>query len=488
MRTGFLLFTCCFLLSCNTSKDQMAKQVKAFQNDLTALQTYFQIPGLAAMVLQGDTILYEDYLGYADLEQELPLTADVHFPIASITKVFSGVLAMQQVEEGRLSLENPLNQYVQALGVDSSILVKHILSHSSQGIPGTQFYYSSRFGAMTKVLGQSSKTDFAGLMQEKIFEPLQLKETFLLQNEEQLKALEIKVAQPYAMNDALEPGFIDYGYSASAGILSTLNDLRIFNHALDHNTLISEASKQQMFSPFGDHLPYGYGVFSQAFDGQQLVWAYGQYDSYSSLLLKVPAKGLTLILLANNNLLSDPARLINGQATSSLFTLSFLQNFLYESLDSHILGENAAAGATVVFNREKIRAQAQAATFMARWDNQAFQKSQTLLEDLFKAYPSYENYADLNLLHTLSFLKDVAFYKELGPVEQFDTQLETIGQQLLDSDPYNPYAHIYLASFYARKGLTDQARYHYESIINLPNFSPSWYTKDAAAWIEENLK
>ncbi len=488
MRSGFLLFVGLFLFACSSSNDQETRQVDGFQKDLIQLKEYFQIPGIAAMVLKGDAILYEDYLGYADLEAKQPLTAEVHFPIASITKVFSGVLAMQQVEEGRLSLENLVNRYIPAMGVDSSILVKHLLSHTSQGIPGEQFYYSSRFGAMTSVLTQSSGKDFAGLMQEKIFDPLDLKQTFLLESEEQVNLLGIKIAQPYAMNDAMEPGFIDYGYSASAGIVSTLHDLRIFNQALDNNTLIPEQSKQKMFQPFKKDLPYAYGIFSQVFDGQQLIWGYGQYDCYSSLLLKIPNKDLTLILLANNNLLSDPARLINGQATSSLFVLSFLQNFLYESINKGILEQEKAAKTSAVFNREKIKAQAQAAAFMARWDNEAYLESQVLLEYLFETYPAYESYADLNLLHTLSFLKDVAFYKDLEPAAQFDQQLENIGQQLLAHDPYNPYAHVYLANFHARKDHIEQARYHYESIVNLPNFAKNWYTEDATNWIKENLQ
>ena len=105
---------------------------------------------------------------------------------------------------------------------------------------------------------------------------------------------------------------MDYGYSASAGIVSTARDLIRFNQALDLNTLITKDSKEAMFSPFQDGLPYGYGIFTQKIKGLDVVWAYGQYDCYSSLFMKVPDRNITLVLVANNNLMSDPARLIMG--------------------------------------------------------------------------------------------------------------------------------------------------------------------------------
>ena len=68
-----------------------------------------------------------------------------------------------------------------------------------------------------------------------------------------------------------------------------------------------------------------------------MVWAYGQYDCYSSLFLKIPSENISLTLLANNNLLSDPARLIYGDATSSLFVMSFLKNYIFQFQDMELM-------------------------------------------------------------------------------------------------------------------------------------------------------
>ena len=59
------------------------------------------------------------------------------------------------------------------------------------------------------------------------------------------------------------------------------------------------------------------------------MWHFGYApDAYSSLILKIPSRRLTLILLANSDGLSAPFDLSQGDVTSSLFALTFLRLFL----------------------------------------------------------------------------------------------------------------------------------------------------------------
>ncbi|MFT5915053.1 MAG: CubicO group peptidase (beta-lactamase class C family) [Flammeovirgaceae bacterium] len=312
---------------------------------------------------------------------------------------------MKLVEQGQLSLEEPIDKYLPKPVLGDSILIKHVLSHTSQGDVGKEFYYSSRFGLLTKVIERASGNTFAEQMEEEILSPLNLKNTFLLKDSAQITEEKRTIAKPYMLDNGIEDGFMDFGYSASAGIVSNLNDLASFNQALDKNSLISQKSKDLMFSSANSQLPYGYGIFNQEFEGLKIVWAYGQYDCYSSLFLKIPSKNISLTLLANNNLLSDPARFIYGDATSSLFVLSFLKNYLFEN-ENELLNE--------VFYRKELLARALAESYMARFEPEKLNSSALLLDSIFSKYPNYLEYADLNLLHTLSFLKDVAFYMELG--------------------------------------------------------------------------
>jgi hypothetical protein len=140
------------------------------------------------------------------------------------------------------------------------------------------------------------------------------------------------------------------------------------------------------------------------------------------------------------------------------------------------------------FHRTQLLAEAMAAGFMSRFDTKKFEHSKQLLKKIFSNYPDYLSYANLNLLHTLSFLKTVAFYKELGAFNDFDTHIEAIGKKLLNTEANNPYANYYLANFYAGKDNTEKAQLHFENIVNASNFSKWWYTIEAENWLNEHAK
>ena len=117
---------------------------------------------------------------------------------------------------------------------------------------------------------------------------------------------------------------------------------------------------------------------------------------------------------------------------------------------------------------------------MARYHSDKIQKSTELLNLVFQKFPNHLEYADISLLHNLIFLKDVAFQRELGEFDQFDIKIETIGEKLLKEDPQNPYLNIYFGNYYARKGDSKKAKFYYEQITKAKNFSPNWYTAEAA--------
>ena len=447
-----------------------------FAKELNELKTYFHIPGLAALIVQDGEVLFEEYLGYANLQDSTRVDKNTSFPIASLTKIFSGVLIMKLVEEGKISLKTPINQYLKESPLNDSISIEHVLTHTSQGEPGQNFYYSYRFGALTPVIEKASDKDIKAAVSSLIFQPANMSSSWFLTDSLETKKHKQEFAHPYLFNESTQSGPIEYGVSASAGIVSTARDLVKFSQALDDTTLISDSSKQVLFSTLKEGLPYGHGIFNQKFGEHQILWGYGQYDAYSSLFLKVPEKKLTLVLLANNNLMSDPARLIYGDITSSLFALSFLKNYVV----------NDSIPGAAILKQEQLLAQALAASFMSRFDDEQWNLSIQFLDAAFTSYPDFLEYADLNLLHNLMFLKTVAFHKKFGALTKFDAKIEAIGGKLLEDDPDNPYANVYLGNFYDEKGDLEKAKLHFQTIIDAKNFSPFWYTSVAKEWLENN--
>ena len=79
-----------------------------------------------------------------------------------------------------------------------------------------------------------------------------------------------------------------------------------------------------------DHalLPYGIGWFVQSYNGEPVVWQFGQTENASSsLMITLPSRGLTLILLANSDGLTKAFPLSAGDVSVSPFARVFLGLF-----------------------------------------------------------------------------------------------------------------------------------------------------------------
>ncbi len=488
-----IVFVFALITGCLNTHDEYKVSNERFSKELSLLKDYFYVPGLSVIIKKGDKTIFENYLGFADIGNKIAIDSSTIIPMASLTKMFTGVLMMQLVEDGKISMDDPINKYVFNENIPDSIIVKHVLSHTSQGGVGQNFYYSGRFSWLTAVVEKAYQTTFEKATQEKIIKPLKLKNTFLLKDSLQLRNEGRKMALPYFYEGEIKEGFIDYGYSAAAGIASTVHDLAAFSKAMDNNSLMTEESKLRMFTPARSSLPYGYGVFSQQFMGKTLIWAYGQYDCYSSLFLKVPEDNITLVIAANNNLMSDPARLIYGDVTYSLFAISFLKNYVFNMAEMPLMeDQNSLAALKTRVTQgnsklylKKLIAQSVAESFLAQFDSARSERSKHILEHVFGQFPDYENYGDLTLMHNISFLKAIALHKEQSNFSDFDIQLRDIGFQLIAADSNNPYANYYLANYYLSKGNLDSTRIFYNRIIDSHNFSKNWYTTAAQNWIKE---
>jgi CubicO group peptidase (beta-lactamase class C family) len=120
---------------------------------------------------------------------------------------------------------------------------------------------------------------------------------------------------------------------ASIGLVSSAQDLGKYVAALhDNGRLLESSTLETMWSnqtATGATRPTGLGWFVQQYNGERLVWHFGLVpDAYSSLILHIPGKKLTLVLLANSDGLSAPFDLAQGDVTRSVFALAFLRLFV----------------------------------------------------------------------------------------------------------------------------------------------------------------
>jgi CubicO group peptidase (beta-lactamase class C family) len=99
----------------------------------------WNVPGLALTVVYKDQILYTKGYGYRDLEKKLPVETNTLIPIASNTKLFTATLACILAEEGKLSLDKPVRNYLPSLvfstdELNAKVTLRDMLSHRT-GLP-----------------------------------------------------------------------------------------------------------------------------------------------------------------------------------------------------------------------------------------------------------------------------------------------------------------------------------------------------------------
>lgn len=332
-----------------------AERISRFELELEQLRALLKIPGMSAGILKDGRLIWAKGFGYSDYENKVSATPDTPYEIASLSKTFGATLLMQLVEQGKVSLDDPMSKYSDDYK-DDLVKVRHVLTHTSEGaVPGETYKYNGNlFDNLTDVVIKASGKRYRVVLAENILDKLGMTATSpgndypdnpaamtqLLGEARVNNYVETlkRLAKPYRLYDAdeiVQTSNPRRGIGTANGIVSTVNDLAKYDAAIDQNLFVRKQTQEQMWtaavSNSGKTLPYGLGWMVQPYRGMKLIWHNGYMpDLYSALILKVPEKRLTFILLANSDALSAPAKLGQGDVLNSAFADSFVRTFVFE--------------------------------------------------------------------------------------------------------------------------------------------------------------
>ncbi|MBM3135287.1 MAG: beta-lactamase family protein, partial [Chloroflexi bacterium] len=243
-----------------------------FEAELETLRQQMKIPGMSAAVVKDGQLVWARGLGYANVENRVPATPETPYHLASVTKTFAAVIIMQLVQEGKLSLDDPVARYGVNLPEGDKVLVRHLMSHTSEGTPGQRFQYNGfRYGQLSQVVQAATGRSLQEWVYERIIHPLGMENTAPsppaacagLSFAPTCERVYAALTRLYCLDvDASPaPGYNGDYFNAGAGLMSTVVDLAKFDAALDANTLVTAATKELMWTPTvsnsGQKLPYG---------------------------------------------------------------------------------------------------------------------------------------------------------------------------------------------------------------------------------------
>jgi CubicO group peptidase (beta-lactamase class C family) len=116
---------------------------------------------VAGIVKDGNVTWTKDY-GFADVSQQKPVTNSTIFHLASLTKTFASAVVLQLVDEGKIDLNAPVSDYGITLAESDTVRVIHLLTHTSEGVPGQSINTPVCF-AVTVVESASGNLSSTGL-------------------------------------------------------------------------------------------------------------------------------------------------------------------------------------------------------------------------------------------------------------------------------------------------------------------------------------
>lgn len=323
----------CTFAEAQTKQEKIESLINAYYN-----ADYFH--GVVLVSQKGEVILKKAY-GIADRELSVPMTADMKFRIASISKPFTAMIILQLVDEGILSLNGTVTDYVPdyAGRRGDSITIEQLLNHTS-GIlqsldpekeiiqerqyhslrdmvsyaeesdlyfePGTGFHYSNlAYNLLTYIAERVTDKPFDRLLEERIFEPLNMKNTSQCSStriEKNLsKGYEYKLLSGYENASYFDPSYT----IGPGGLISNIDDLYKFDKALNARRLISEDLYDQMFTP-SKNGPYGYGweltkkIAANHRDTIDVISHSGSINGFGSFMARIERDSILVIVLKNS--------------------------------------------------------------------------------------------------------------------------------------------------------------------------------------------
>ncbi len=301
------------------------------------------IPGVEITVALGDTILWSTGLGWADVEQQVPVTTLTRMRIGSVSKSLTSAALGILVQEHRLDLDTPVQHYVPSFPVkrwpvttrelaghlagirhyagDEFLMQRHFGS-VTEGLavfrddsllfaPGTRFAYSSYgFNLVSAAIEGAAGEPFLALMRARVFEPAGMTHTVA----EFVDSIIPFRARFYTRTPAMGPvpaggvvnaPFVDNSYKwAGGGFLSTTEDLVRFGQAMLRGSLVAPASLRLLWTSQrtadGKDTGYGMGWFTDHdAAGRLRVFHAGGSVGGTAYLLIYPDQRLVISVLAN---------------------------------------------------------------------------------------------------------------------------------------------------------------------------------------------
>jgi CubicO group peptidase (beta-lactamase class C family) len=259
-----------------------------------------------------------------------PIDVTTLFELASCTKPFTAVAVMKLVEDGKLSLDDPIAKHLPGVPDDcQAISVRHLLQHTS-GIPGTNYqgggtdlaavlptflaggprtppgetheYWNQGYALLSEVIAQASGQSYANYCRTAIFKPTKMTHS-CFNGDRPPRDVAVAIGQSESgERSALEHPYGEYGfqYRGMGGLVTNLVDLWKWDRALAAGKLLKPESIAEMTRP--GPADYALGWRIRKLDNGHAVHEHGgSVRGFLAFIRRDPEADGCLFILANSD-------------------------------------------------------------------------------------------------------------------------------------------------------------------------------------------
>jgi D-alanyl-D-alanine carboxypeptidase len=296
-------------------------------------------PGVSIAIVRGRDTLVLGGWGKADLENDVPASANTVYHIGSITKQFTSAEVMQLMEQGKVRLDDSIGAHLTTLPSHwRGVTVRQLLNHTS-GIPsytdlgpgwvrrwgeemtpdtlvaltakdtmwfrpGTSWRYdNSGYVVLGMLVEKLSGRQWAVDVAERFAKPLGLEDT---------RSCDTRSVIPHHAKGYEPQGtqwqtaaYLAMSQPFTAGAMcSSVADLSRWNRALGNGQVVSAESYKLMTTPEGaaavGRMKYGFGLARDTVGGHTIISHGGGINGFISANAWIPDAQLSVTVLANS--------------------------------------------------------------------------------------------------------------------------------------------------------------------------------------------
>jgi len=296
-------------------------------------------PGCALGIVKDGQLIYSNGYGMANMEYSIPNTDSTVFRIGSTSKQFTAACIIRLVEQGRLTLDETLQEiFPDFPDYARKITINHLLNHTSgirdylqlsflKGLgdddfytdddvmawlvnqrdlnfePGAEFLYSnSGYWLLGQIVLEVAGMNLAEFAARELFQPLGMEHTHFHNDHNRIVKYRASRYVPDP-RDGYKISMTTLDMIGDGGIFTTIKDLKKWDDAYYQSSVLShsfwEMMTRQGILNNGEQIDYASGLFIADYKGLKTIRHGGAFVGFRAEMLRFPEQHVTIAILAN---------------------------------------------------------------------------------------------------------------------------------------------------------------------------------------------